>query len=135
MRQCDSSYNCIPSEIDWEVVKDICGTLELFYDMTKFVSSTTYPKASMYFNYMCQVKMELSECIISSNEVIRKMASNMLEKFHSYWNVVDHIMGVAAVLDPRFKMKFLEWCFPTIYGDTTYEETEKIRRIFYDLLE
>ena len=72
LRQCDSSYYCIPIEIDWEVVKDICGTLELFYDMTKFVSSTTYPKASMYFNYMCQVKMELSECIISSNEVIRK---------------------------------------------------------------
>ena len=134
-RQCDSSYNCIPSEINWEIVKDICGTLELFYDMTKFVSGTTYPKASMYFHYMCQVKMELSECIISSNELIRKMASNMLEKFDSYWNVVGRIMGVAAVLDPRFKMKLLEWSFPTIYSNTAYEEIEKIRRIFYDLLE
>ena len=41
----------------------------------------------------------------------------MLHKFNNYWNVIHGIMGVAAILDPRYKLKLLEWMFTQIYGD------------------
>ncbi|GJV54590.1 zinc finger BED domain-containing protein RICESLEEPER 2-like protein [Tanacetum coccineum] len=52
----------------------------------------------------------------SSVEVIQRMASKMLEKFNKYWSVISGVMGMAAVLDPRYKMKFLELLLPKIYG-------------------
>nr|KAJ0195264.1 hypothetical protein LSAT_V11C700377110 [Lactuca sativa] len=43
-------------------------------------------------------------------------------KFNKYWSIIHGIMGMAAVLDPRYKLKFVELLFPVLYG----EEKEKI---------
>ena len=46
----------------------------------------------------------------------------MVTKFDKYWKVIHGIMVVATVLDPRFKMKLLEFNFPKIYqNDSSYE--------------
>ena len=29
-----ASYTCLPYDYDWEVAKNICGRLELFYSVT-----------------------------------------------------------------------------------------------------
>ena len=29
-----ASYTCLPYDYDWEIAKDICGRLELFYSVT-----------------------------------------------------------------------------------------------------
>jgi hypothetical protein len=55
--------------------------------------------------------MELNEWIVSPNELIKLMTSKMLEKFNSYWNVVNEIMCIAAILDPRYKMKIIEYYY------------------------
>ena len=41
----------------------------------------------------------------------------MLAKFNSYWANVSVVIAVAAILDPRYKMKLLEFYYPNIYGD------------------
>ena len=74
----------MPNERDREVAKDICEKLEVFYSVTKLFSGTTYPIANEYFPMLCELKMELNEWIVSPNELIKLMASKMLEKFNSY---------------------------------------------------
>jgi hypothetical protein len=49
------------------------------------------------------------------NEYIREMASVMKEKFHKYWGDCNLLMSLDVVLDPRFKMKFINFCFPMIH--------------------
>ena len=44
-------------------------------------------------------------------------------------------MAVAAILDPRYKMKLLEFYYPNIYGDNSDLEIEKIKNLCYDLLD
>ena len=44
-------------------------------------------------------------------------------------------MAVAAILDPRYKMKLLEFSYPNIYGDNSDLEIEKIKNLYYDLLD
>ena len=44
-------------------------------------------------------------------------------------------MAVAAILDPRYKMKLLEFYHPNIYGDNFDLEIEKIKNLCYDLLD
>ena len=58
----------------------------------------------------------------------------MLEKFDSYWSVVNGIMCIAAILDPRYKMKIIEFSYQKVYARRGSEEIEKIKKIFYDLL-
>ncbi|TXG73486.1 hypothetical protein EZV62_002065 [Acer yangbiense] len=51
-----------------------------------------------------------------------------------YWDVIHGIMVVAAILDPRYKMKLIEYYFPIIYGDGAYTKIEKIQKICDDLV-
>ena len=52
----EASYTCLPTEYDWEVAKNICGRLELFYSMTEFFSGRKYPTTNMYFTLVCELK-------------------------------------------------------------------------------
>ena len=63
------------------------------------------------------------------------MAKSMLAKFNSYWANVNVVMAVAAILDPRYKMKLLEFYYHNIYGDNSDLEIEKIKNLCYDLLD
>ena len=51
------------------------------------------------------------------------------------WANVSIVMAVAAILDPRYKMKLLEFYYPNIYGDNSDLEIEKIKNLCYDLLD
>ena len=62
------------------------------------------------------------------------MAESMLAKFNSYWTNVNVVMVVAAILDPRYKMKLLKFYYPNIYGNNSYLEIEKIKNLCYELL-
>ena len=63
------------------------------------------------------------------------MAERMLAKFNSYWANVIVVMAIAAILDPKYKMKLLDFYHPNIYGDNSDLEIEKIRNLCYDLLD
>ena len=129
------SYTCLPYDYDWELAKDICGRLELFHSATEFFSGRKYPTTNMYFNVVCELKIALNEWSVYSNEMISTMAESMLAKFNSYWANVSVVMAIAAILDPRYKMKLLEFYYPNIYGDNSDLEIEKIKNLCYDLLD
>lgn len=54
--------------------------------------------------------------------VIRRMATQMMNKFKSYWSVIHDIMGVTTVLDPRYKMSLLEYYYKKLYPIDAYHE-------------
>ena len=55
------SYTCLSLDNDWEVAKDICERLELFYNVTKLFFSCKYPTTNMYFTLVCELKITLNE--------------------------------------------------------------------------
>jgi hypothetical protein len=50
-----------------------------------------------------------------NNDYIRAMASKMSNKFEKYWDNCNSLMALAAMLDSRYKMKLIKFCFPLIY--------------------
>jgi len=52
--------------------------------------------------------------------------NNMLRKFDGYWSVIHDIMGVATILDPRYKMGLLEYYFDKLYDLDCYNKVTKI---------
>lgn len=54
---------------------------------------------------------------MSDDELIKKMAQSMFQKFEKYWSNVHIVMAMGNVLDPICKMKVVEYLFPSIYRD------------------
>ena len=131
----ESHYVLMLSEAKWETAKDVCDRLELFYNVTELFSGTRYPTANMFFPMICRIKMTLNEWLMSSNVVISTMAKSMVAKFDAYWNVIHKLMGVAAVLDPRYKMTLLHFYFPLVYPNEFSEQISNIKRLCYELVE
>ncbi|CAI9286718.1 unnamed protein product [Lactuca saligna] len=62
------------------------------------------------------------------------MSENMITKFDEYWKESHGVLAMATILDPRFKMKLLEYFFPIIYGvDNAKDEIQKVRQICEDI--
>ncbi|KAF7153348.1 hypothetical protein RHSIM_Rhsim01G0179600 [Rhododendron simsii] len=78
--------------------------------------------------------MKLSEWVICENFVVSEMALKMIEKYDKYWENSHGFLGVAAVLDPRFKMSLIEYYYSSIYGAHGDAMIESIRRCCFDLL-
>ena len=70
----------------------------------------------------------------SASHLIKKMATSMLPKFNKYWNVVNEVMVVGIVLDPRYKIELMDYFYPQIYGDGSDSEIEKIKSFFRDMV-
>ncbi|GMP63024.1 hypothetical protein CsSME_00024877 [Camellia sinensis var. sinensis] len=79
--------------------------------------------------------MTLSQWLSCEIEVIRTMASKVVENFDKYWLVIHGVIGVAVVLDPRYKMSILEFYFEKLYGDKAEDEVDRVHQICYDLLQ
>ena len=131
----ESHYVLVPSEAEWETAKGVCDRLELFYNVTELFFGTRYPTANMFFPEICRIKMTLNEWLMSSNVVISAMAKSMVAKFDAYWNMIHKLMGVAAVLDPRYKMTLLHFYFPLVYSNDFSEQISNIKRLCYELVE
>ena len=54
----------------------------------------------------------------------------MILKFDDYWSDINGIMGIAAILDPRYKMKLL-----VTYGLNASAEIFNVKRLCCDLLD
>ncbi|KAJ1417944.1 Ribonuclease H-like superfamily [Sesbania bispinosa] len=63
------------------------------------------------------------------------MASKMVAKFEKYWSVIHGIMGIASVLDPRYKLNILEYFFPKLYGSSSSIEINNMKKLCYSLFE
>jgi hypothetical protein len=54
------------------------------------------------------------------------MASKMKAKFDRYWSKCSLALAVAAILDPRFKMKLVEYYYSQIYGSTALDRIKEV---------
>ncbi|KAL6339971.1 hypothetical protein AAG906_038806 [Vitis piasezkii] len=109
----------------WNMAKEICGRLKLFYNITELFSGRNYPTANTFFIIVCEIKEALYDWLICSNDVVKTMASSMLQKFDKYWSGCHIVMAIAAIFDPRYKIKILEFYFLLMYGSEASNEIEK----------
>nr|CAN66417.1 hypothetical protein VITISV_044134 [Vitis vinifera] len=97
-------------------------------------SGQNYPTANTFFIKVCEIKEALYDWLICSNDVVKTMTSSMLQKFDKYWSGCHIVMAIAAIFDPRYKIKILEFYFLLMYGSEASNEIEKICGMCYELL-
>ena len=80
-------------------------------EATTAFSGSLYPTANCFYPYIVKVKRALIGAQQSGDTYLMSMAGAMLEKFDKYWEEKNNVMVIATILDPRFKMRYIKWCF------------------------
>ncbi|XP_074367181.1 zinc finger BED domain-containing protein DAYSLEEPER-like [Apium graveolens] len=102
-----------PKKDDWAAARMFVQFLKLFYDCTISFSSSLSITSNLFFNEMLQVHDMIKWMISSSSDVtLTNMAKEMKNKYDKYWgnyNNINYLLFVSVILDPRYKMKYVEW--------------------------
>ncbi|XP_031270899.1 zinc finger BED domain-containing protein RICESLEEPER 2-like isoform X2 [Pistacia vera] len=120
-------YNFWPNLEDWEKVEKVCEILKVFNSTTNIISGSDYPTSNVFLIEVCRVKVLLDKKSQDENEFIQDMVKKMKDKFDKYWEECNLLMAIAAVLDPRCKMKVIDFCFSKMYPK--HEARENILRV------
>nr|GEV66402.1 zinc finger BED domain-containing protein RICESLEEPER 2-like [Tanacetum cinerariifolium] len=130
----ETSYTILPSEEDWEKVKEVCSFLELFNEATKIISGSEYPTSNLFLSEIYGIKEELDEVFLDVSDCMKDMATEMKKKFDNYWGSYNLLISVGGALDPRYKMKLIDFSFKAIYSVDEATNQKKIMRDTLDEL-
>ncbi|XP_013617801.1 PREDICTED: zinc finger BED domain-containing protein RICESLEEPER 2-like [Brassica oleracea var. oleracea] len=129
----EPSYVSCPSYSEWRRVEVICELLKPFSEITNLISGSSYPTSNLYFNEIWKIECWLRAHANYSDPVICEMVKCMKLKFEKYWEEYNDILAVAAVLDPRLKFHFLEYCFSVLDQSTCKRRLANVRSKIYKL--
>ncbi|KAK6122956.1 hypothetical protein DH2020_043300 [Rehmannia glutinosa] len=119
---------------DWNKVEDVIAILEVFYDVTHVISGTEYPTSNVFLAVIWRVKYVLDEKENHPSEFIKAMIKKMKQKFDKYWGDCNILMAIGAILDPRFKMRLVDFAFNKIYNEfDARTNVKKVRDALYDM--
>ncbi|WJX09507.1 cellulase [Trifolium repens] len=104
----------VPNNDDWENAKCFVKFLELFFEITKKVSGSTYVTSSTYFTEHCNILEAFNTWMgcHKNDPILAKMATNMISKYSKYWGDVSKmnmLVFIAVIFDPRCKFQFVSW--------------------------
>ncbi|XP_068333312.1 zinc finger BED domain-containing protein DAYSLEEPER-like [Pyrus communis] len=113
----DPDYKQTPSMEDWKQVETICTYLKLIFDAANILTTTTNPTAVTFFHEVWRIQTDLTKMVESEDPFISSLTKTMQERIEKYWKNCSLALATAVVMDPRFKMKLVEFSFNKIYGE------------------
>ncbi|KAM0901986.1 hypothetical protein ACQ4PT_019543 [Festuca glaucescens] len=115
-KKVEKLYDSLPSEDEWFFASDVVKRLELFFEVTELFSGTDYVTANIYFPKICEIKEKMRQWATCGDATIEAMTVSMNAKFDKYWSDIQGLMGMATLLDPRYKNEMLLVCFSSLHG-------------------
>jgi len=124
----DLNYKWEPTMEEWDLFVTIEPILASLAKVTTALSASSYPTANLFYPHIVDVKISLRTAIRSNDLNLRKMGTAMMEKFNKYWEEKNNVMVIATILDPRYKLRYIEWCFGKLFdGDQIRFEIDEVR--------
>ncbi|XP_059435493.1 zinc finger BED domain-containing protein RICESLEEPER 2-like [Corylus avellana] len=119
----------------WDKVENVNQVLAVFNDVTNVVSGSDYPTSNLFLPEVWRMKEIVDIKALDMNEYMRLMSAKMSDKFDKYWGESNMVMALVAMLDPRYKMKLIRFCFPIIYpldirGDNIKAVLSTLKELF-----
>ncbi|XP_015651013.1 zinc finger BED domain-containing protein RICESLEEPER 2-like isoform X1 [Oryza sativa Japonica Group] len=126
------SEELLPAE-DYKVVESICKILRAFYRAIEVISGPVCPTANVYFNELWKVRTTLQEEASTDHTEVASMVREMQEAFHEYWENSYLWLSIPIVLDPRFKITFIEFRLKRAFGAEAAKYVAAVREIIREL--
>ncbi|XP_057972747.1 zinc finger BED domain-containing protein RICESLEEPER 2-like [Malania oleifera] len=131
----DARYKYCPSNEEWNRAEVIFNFLKPFYDMTKLFSSSDYPTSNLYFSNICKIQLHLLETMENLDCIVNGVAAKLKEKVDKYWKCYSVVLAFAIILDPRYKLQFVEFCYSKIDSSTSRQKLNLLRQKLYSLFQ
>ncbi|KAK9749713.1 hypothetical protein RND81_02G145500 [Saponaria officinalis] len=123
------------NEDDWDKVSTIYGFLKSFYNITNEFSASKTPTSNIYCKGIWEIQPLLLDMVKGPHVYLVDMVSLMQKKFDKYWSKYNLLLSCACVLDPRYKLVFVEYCYSNFYGDVYgREKTNEVLTTLNSLL-
>ncbi|XP_050375046.1 zinc finger BED domain-containing protein DAYSLEEPER-like [Argentina anserina] len=106
-----------PSMEDWKQVETLCVQLKSIFDTAYILATTKNPTANLFFPKIWRIHGDLSAGINNEDPFVSYLSRTMLEKINTYWKHCSLTLAVAVVMDPRYKMRYVEFTFTTFYSE------------------
>ncbi|KAL4566642.1 hypothetical protein LXL04_030762 [Taraxacum kok-saghyz] len=138
LKEREPRYLSCPNGEDWLKVEKVCEILEVFNSATNIISGSEYPTSNLFLNEVYRIKVLLDKKFQDPNEeeFIHDMVWCMKQKFDKYWGECNLMMSIGAILDPRCKMRVIDFCFPRMYHENEARKNiDKVKKALYDLYE
>ncbi|XP_022989180.1 zinc finger BED domain-containing protein RICESLEEPER 1-like isoform X1 [Cucurbita maxima] len=126
LQESEVGYTACPTEEEWSRTCTITGFLKFFFEVTNVLTKSNFPTANIFFPELCDVHLQLMEWFKNSDDYIKALAFKMRTKFEEYWDKCGLALAVSAILDPRFKMKLVEYYYPQIYGVVALQRIDDV---------
>lgn len=134
LQEHDPNYTCNLSDQEWNWASSVTLLMKLLIEVTNVFSQSKHPTANIYFAEICDVHIQLIDYCKNPDDFIRSLSEKMKNKFDKYWSKCGPALAIAAILDPRFKMKLVEYYYKQIYDseaqDRIREVSEGVRELF-----
>lgn len=113
----DPDYKIAPSMEEWKQVETLCTYLKHLFDAALILTDLRYPAANTFFHEVSKIHIELTHAAMSEDPFVSNLIRPLQEKFDKYWKACYLVLAIAVVLDPRFKMKLVEFNFNKMYDE------------------
>ncbi|KAF5466785.1 hypothetical protein F2P56_016681 [Juglans regia] len=113
----DPDYKISPSMDEWKQIETLCTYLKHLFDAANILTSPSYPATNTFFLEVSKLQIELTHAATSQDPFVSNLIKPLQEKFDKYWKDCYLVLAIAVVLDPRFKMKLVEFTLSKIYGE------------------
>uniref|UniRef100_J3MSG0 hAT-like transposase RNase-H fold domain-containing protein n=1 Tax=Oryza brachyantha TaxID=4533 RepID=J3MSG0_ORYBR len=103
---------------DLEYAKQMISFLKLFYNVTIPLSGSHNVTTNTLFHDFLLMHNKLVQYSNGDDYTLAMMASRMKQKIYKYWaniGTLNPMLFIVVALDPRYKLKYLEFCFKMIY--------------------
>ncbi|CAN6371945.1 unnamed protein product [Urochloa humidicola] len=104
------------SDDEWNKVAIMEKFLKSLYDVTCTFVNTKIKTANLYFLGVYKV-YRLLEMTKEHDNFMSAMVKDIKVKFDKYWSECSLTMACATVLDPRYKLNLISYCFRKLYGE------------------
>ncbi|XP_021768560.1 zinc finger BED domain-containing protein RICESLEEPER 2-like [Chenopodium quinoa] len=107
-----------PDADDWNNVRRFSKFLQAFYDLTMHISGSLYVTSNLFFHELVSVCILLKDLVSSDDPDMCLMACRMKDKYEKYWGdpeKINLLIFIVVVLDPRYKLDYVEWMITEIY--------------------
>ncbi|CAN6886105.1 unnamed protein product [Brassica oleracea] len=108
-----------PSDEEWVKIETFSKLVGCIYKVAVELFEGGYSTSNVYFHLLAELKVMLEkELEGADSDYFRCKAKGMLKRFDKCWNQMFLVLASACVLDPRFKLKYVEfYCSKKIEND------------------
>lgn len=117
----DADYKGALTMEEWKLAETLCTHLKPIYDVANILSSVTNsPSVITIFQEVWKLQLDYGRAVTNEDPFISDLTKTMQVKIEKYWRECSLVLAIAVVMDPRLKMKFVEYSFSRVYGDDAH---------------